>query len=217
MLAHADGLDLLGVHAHNLREGTAQAGAVEQRAGAKDLRARQAEVAVKVLGHHVAGIGNADQDAVEAALAKRGHHAFQHLERAVEHLQARLAGATRTAGGQDHEVGVGTIGVLAHANDEVVAQAGSQILEVQGLRRGGLFIDVDEDDLVHQVLEHQAQGAVGTHAPRADDDSLTGPDLVVHGLPPMTTFYVRAYLFCCAYLCSKQVHTLGVAETNGAI
>ncbi len=122
---------------------------------------------------------------MEAALAKRGHDALEHLQGAVEHLQARLAGAAGAAGRQDAEVGVGAIGVVAHANDEVVAQARGQILEVKGLRGGGLFVDVDKDDLVHQVLEHEAQRAVRAHAPRADDDRLTGPDLVVHKKPPM--------------------------------
>ena len=187
VLAHADGLDLLGVNANDLGQGAAQAGRVKQGARAKNLATGQAHVAVEVLGHHVTGVRDADQDAVEAALAKRGHDAVQDLQGAVEHLQARLAGAARAASGENGKVGIGAIGVVAHANDEVVAQARGQILEVKGLRSGGLFVDVDKNDLVYQVLEHEAQRAVRAHATRADDDRLTGPNLVVHKKPPMTT------------------------------
>ena len=63
------------------------------------------------------------------------------LDGAVEHLEARLAGTAAAAGGEDHEVGVGAIGVLAHADGEGVAEAGGQVLEVKRLGARGVLVD----------------------------------------------------------------------------
>lgn len=154
------------------------------------MTARQTEVAVEVLHHNVCRVGDADQDAVEAGLPERPDDAVEHLDGAIQHLQAGLAGAAAAARGEDHEVRVGAVGVVSHADLEGVSQARGQILQVKRLRAGGLFVDVQEDDLVHQVLEHEAQGAVRAHAPRADDDCLAGPDLLLghalgHAKPPV--------------------------------
>ena len=89
-----------------------------------------------------------------------------------------VPGTAAAAGGEDHEVGVGAIGVLAHADGEGVAEAGGQVLEVECLGARGVLVDVQEDDLVHEVLEHEAQGHVAAHATSADDDCLAGADVV---------------------------------------
>jgi hypothetical protein len=117
---------------------------------------------------------------VEAGLLERAHDAVEHLDGAVEHLEARLSGAAATAGGEDHEVGVAAVSVLAHADGERVSEAGGQVLEVKCLGARSLLVDVKEDDLVHEVLEHEAQGHVAAHTSRADDDRLARPDVAVH-------------------------------------
>ena len=138
---------------------------VKPGARAKDVTARQTEVAVEVLHHNVCRVGDADQDAVEAGLPERPDDAVEHLDGAVQHLQAGLARAAAAARGEDHEVRVGAVRVVSHADLEGVSQARGQILQVKRLCAGGLLVDVQEDDLVHQVLEHEAQGAVRAHAP----------------------------------------------------
>lgn len=116
---------------------------------------------------------------MEAGLLEGPDDAVQHLEGAIQHLQAGLAGTAAAARGENHKVGVGAVGVVSHANLEGVPQAGGQVLQVKRLRPGRLLVDVKKHDLVHQVLEHEAQSAVRAHAPRADDDCFAGPDLLL--------------------------------------
>ena len=82
------------------------------------------------------------------------------------------------------EVGVLAVGVVAHADGERVAEARGQVVEVERLGARRLLVHVEKHDLVHEMLEHEAEGNVAAHAPRADDDCLAGPDVFsVHGAP----------------------------------
>ena len=181
MLAHAEGLDLLGVNVDDAREDAAQTHGVERGAGAKDVLARQAEVAVQVLGHDVGGVGDAEHDAVEAGVAHGAHDALEHLHGAAEHVEASLARPAAAARGEDDEVGVRAVGVVANVDVERVAHAGGEVLEVHDLGLSGLAVDVEKHDLVYQVAEHQAQRDVAANATSADDDHLAGLVWLLNG------------------------------------
>ena len=172
MLAHAEGLNLLGVDVDDAREDAAQSHGVERGAGPKDMLARQAEVAVQVLGHDVGGVGDAQHDAVEAGVAHGANDALEHLHGAAEHVEARLAGPAAAAGGENDEVGVRAVGVVTNTDGERVAHARGKVLEVHDLGLCGLTVHVEKHDLVHEVAKHQAQCNVAANATGADNDNL---------------------------------------------
>ena len=78
-------------------------------------------------------------------------------------------------------MGIGAVGVVSGADRERLAEAASEILEIHGLGLRSLAVHIDEDDLVHEVTEHQAERAVRTDAASADDHDLAGMHLLLHG------------------------------------
>ena len=78
-------------------------------------------------------------------------------------------------------MGIGAVGVVSGTNLERLAEAACKILQVHGLGLCCLAVHVDEDDLVHEVTEHQAERAVRTDAASADNHDLAGMHLLLHG------------------------------------
>ena len=93
-----------------LAEQPAEAGGVEDGAGADDASGRQAGEAGRDLGHHVDGVGGDEQDRVGGGVEDAGDHVAEHRGVAAEEREAGLARRLRHAGGDDDDAGAGEVG-----------------------------------------------------------------------------------------------------------
>ena len=173
VLAHAERLDLVAVDVHDARDVAPEADGVERRSGAEHPGAREVELAVEVLRHDVRGVGHADEEAGEAGLRDGLDYAAQDRERAGEHLEARLSGATAAAGRHHDEACVRAVVVGAHADVHVAPGGREHVLQVFHLRVRSGLVDVQEHDLVCVLADHEAHGHVASHVSSSDDYDLS--------------------------------------------
>ncbi len=93
------------------------------------------------------------------------YHVAHDLVVGVEQVVAAHAGLARNAGGDDHDVGVGGVGVIVGAENVGVALLdGHGLKQVERLALGYAFDDVDQND-VGMFLRRQPVRRGGAHVP----------------------------------------------------
>ena len=88
----------------------------------------------------------------------------------VEHLQAGLAGTAGAPGREDDEVRVLAVAVVTHADDEVVAEARGEIVEVARLC-GGEERGIREQRRKRLILRKRLADLLCRNAPAGNEDA----------------------------------------------
>ena len=175
VLADDVGVDGLGAHAGDLGNLGAQAGGVEAAAGADDLGGVVAGEVPDGGADDVAGVGDIDEDALEAA-AHDGLGEGAGRVGGVEQLAVAVGGRKRdVARAVDDDVAVGEVLVAVGAVDDarVVGHEADGVDEVLGLGDDLLVVRADEVELVGDALEQQAVRHVGAYVSESDDADLS--------------------------------------------
>ena len=158
--------DVLDGNIQLLGDESAEARRVENAGHADHAIAREAAELVSRLRHGVERVGDDDQDAIGRVLHHLAHHVAHDLEVGVEQVVAAHAGLARNAGGDDHDVGVGGVGVIVGAEHVGVALFdGHGLQQIETLALGHAFDDVDQYD-VAQFLRRQPVRRGGAHVAR---------------------------------------------------
>ena len=147
---------------------------VDQPAGHADdpLMGKPGEFAQRP-DHRVQGIGDADDEAVRRvrldALADRLHD----LQIDAEQVVAAHAGLAGDAGGDDANVRVGDVGIVAGALElDVIALDGPGLRQVQRLAFGNALGDVEQDDVAHLADRGEVGQRAADHAGANQGDFL---------------------------------------------
>ena len=170
-----------------LAEQPAEAGGVEDGAGADDAGGRQAGEAGGDLGHHVHGIGGDEQDRVRGGVEHAADHVAEDGGVAAEEVEAGLARDLRHAGGDDDDAGAGEGGIAAVA-DAGGRGEGDGVGDVLGLGAGERGIVVHQHDLGGRAGERHGVGGGAADLAGSDDADL-------HCCPPGNTLVPQATLF----------------------
>lgn len=178
VLAHDIAVDHRRVQPHIVRDDADHAGGIQRTAGAEDHAVRQPH-ALRAQGHHhVHRIGHHHDDAVGIVLFDLGHHALHDLAVVRDHIQARLAGAAVPSCGDDDEITVRAVGILAHPH-RALAHIGDAMLDVGGLAPRLVGVQINEYDLLRQITQRQGVGDGRAHIARAHDGHLLASDGIV--------------------------------------
>ncbi len=176
VFAQEVGGDGAAIHAELHGELHLEAGGVEGRAGADDAVFRPIEKMLKVFGDDVARIGNGNNDAVESGFGDEWRELFRRFHGFVHHVEARLLGAARLAGGIDDDVGVAHIIHGAAVAGDMVRHIADGVHDVHGFGRRFFLFDVVENNFIRQTLDGKVQSDVRTDIARADDSDFSGFD-----------------------------------------
>ena len=148
------GMDVLGADAETLCKLRLQAAGVQDRAGTEDLVLRQAGSLIKNIRQNINGVGNDDVDRVRRSLDDLRRDLLDDIHVALRQLQPGLAGFSGKTRGDDHDVGVVGIVIVTGADDGRGAE-GRALIDVQRLSEGFFPVDVDQQDLCGDSLNHQ--------------------------------------------------------------
>ena len=170
VLAHHERIEGMMFNARLLRNGADEAGGVKERARTEDAALRQSALLCDEVRHHVAGIGDIDEEAVEAA----GHdlrNGFRHLTDGIVHFIIAAARCTE--------------GDVPHSVDDDVAV--SKILVLRNLVIHAVRHEIDR---IHQVL---------TFADDLGLFRVADLDDVCHAHHAQSICHMRAYMACAQY------------------
>ena len=176
VLAQEVGGDGATIHAELRGQLHLETGGVERRAGADDACFRPIQEMLQVFGDDVARIGNGNNDAVESGFGDERRELFRRFHGFVHHVEARLLGAARLAGGIDDDVGVAHIVHGAAVASDVVRHVADGVHDVHGFGRRFFLFDVVENNFIRQTLDGKVQSDVRADIPRADDTDFSGFD-----------------------------------------
>ena len=98
-------------------------------------------------------------------------------------VQPGLAGLPGHAGGDDNDVGIRRIGIIAAAHNGGRAEGG-RLVNVQCLAEGLLLVDVDQNDLGGNALHHQVVGDGCANAACTDHSNFTHNNDLLFRVPP---------------------------------
>jgi hypothetical protein len=122
--------------------------------------------------HRVERVGDADDEGIGAMLLDALTHRLHHAEVDSEQIVAAHARLTRHAGGDNHHIGAGNVGIIVGALDAgVEAFDRAALRQVEGLALRNALGDVEQDDVAHFLLGGEV-GERSTDHPRADQRDL---------------------------------------------
>ena len=176
MLAVYMSVDIARTDAKALCKLRLQAARVKNGAGADDLMLGKSGGLGKHVGQNVYGVGNNDVNGVRRGLNDLRRDVPKDLNVCLCQLQPRLAGLARQAGGDDHDVGGCRCAVIAGAHDSGGAE-GRALIDVQRFAKGLFLVDVDQDDLRCDPLDHEVVCDGSADASGADHGDLAHYDL----------------------------------------
>ena len=149
-----------------------EAAGVKNRAGADDLVLGKPGNFVEHVGQHVHGIRNEDIDGLRRDTHNLRGDVLEDVDVHLRKLQPGLAGLSRKAGGDDHDVGVCRRLIVARTDDGGRTERRA-LIDVQRLTERLLLVDVDQHDLGSRTLNHQVVGNGRADAARANHSNLT--------------------------------------------
>ena len=149
-----------------------EAAGVKNRARADDLVLGKPGNFVEHVGQHVHGIRNEDIDGLRRDAHNLRGDVLEDVDVHLRKLQPGLAGLSRKAGGDDHDVGVCRRLIVARTDDGGRTERRA-LIDVQRLAERLLLVDVDQHDLRSRTLNHQVVGNGRTDTARANHSNLT--------------------------------------------
>lgn len=165
MLADHVSVDGLGVQVAGERDLGAQARGVQAGARTDDARGVVAGEVPKLRADHVAGVGDRDQDAVEARIDNAVGKGAAGVRGKEELAVAVASGQRDLAGGVNDDVAARKLLIAVLAVDDlgVVRAELQRVAQVLRLGRGFDGVDVAQVELVRQALQQQAVRHMGAH------------------------------------------------------
>ena len=152
-----------------------QAAGVENGAGADDMIFGHAGDLMEHIGQHVDRVGHDDIERVRRDRDDLGRDVLHDIDVDLRQLQTGLTGLARHAGRDDDDVGIGGSGIVAGTDDgrRAVRHA---LIDVQRLAERLRPVDVDQNDLRCDPLDHQVIRDGCPHIASADNSDLTHCD-----------------------------------------
>jgi len=170
VLAHHEAAHVARVEAGLFADDGLETRGVERGAGTEHLGARQTGTFPGIPSHHVDRVGDHDDHAVKTG----GHDVVDHFAHKT-HGEAEFGhavgvGRRLAAHGDDDDVRILAVGVVAGAHLDVAVLEFAAIIEVAGLPQGLGGGTVDEHKLIAQAVRDDAEGGGGTDLAGADDN-----------------------------------------------
>ena len=152
----------------------AEAGGVEEGAGADDTLRREVGELEGVPGHGVDGVSDDDEDGVGVGAGERGDQVAEEGDVGGEDAGAGGVGRAGGGGADDDDVGVAEVGEIGGGDAGGVGGKSAGVLEVGGFAVGDDTAAVDEDEFVGEALEDDGVGDGGAYLADADDGDFHG-------------------------------------------
>ena len=171
MLAQHEGMNVLLVHVQLLSQRGAQAGGIQLRARADNAALRDAGNLGEHIGQNVDGVADDDIDRIGSVLGDLLRDALQNVDVGLRQLKPGLAGAAGNAGGDDHDVGIGRVRIIAGVDINRLANR-RRLINIHGLAQRLFLGDIDEQNLGRQALNSQRKADRRAYVAGADDSNL---------------------------------------------
>lgn len=120
------------------------------------------------IGEDVNRVGHHQQDGVPVAADDLGDDRPENLHVLAYQVDARLAGGLRRARRDDHQPGVGQVGVISRVDVDGTHE-GDAVGDVHRLSLRLLLVDVEQHQLGKQSAAQQGVGGGRAHRTAADD------------------------------------------------
>ena len=171
MLTHDVGMHVLLIDLIILGQSCAQTGGIQNGTGTDDLLLGQTGALAegvrqninRVADNHVLGIGSVAGDLRDDALGDI------HVD--LGQIQTGLAGLACHTGGEDNDVGVYRVAVVA-CIDGAGSTEGNTLTDIQGLAQCFLRVQIDHNDLVGDAGYRQCVSDGRAYAAGSDDGNL---------------------------------------------
>ena len=164
-------VDILWADAEALCKRRLQAAGVEDGAGADDVALGNAGNFVEHIRQHVDRVRYDNIDGVRRGSCDLRGNVLDDVDVGLRQLQPALSGLAGKTRGNNDNVGAGGRVIVAGADDRRRTERRA-LIDIHGLAKGLLLIDVDQDDLRCGALDHQVVRNRGADASRADNSDL---------------------------------------------
>ena len=167
VFAHDVGVDVARVHSGAFADELAEAGAVEDGAGAHHQRRVRVQRAGDA-GHDVHRVGDKQHDRIGCGLDDLRHDAGEDGGVARQQVQPRFARFLVGAGGDDDQRGTGEVFVVARVGTHAFGERRA-VGDVGGFGLGTRFVAVNQHDFATGAVEHHCVCGGGADESGADD------------------------------------------------
>ena len=168
MLADDIGVNVAGVDAKVRAQGVLKTSGVEHGAGTDNAALGQTAHLDGGIGENVDGVGDDEQDALEADLANLRNNRLKNVDVLVHQVQTGLAGLLGGTGGDYDDGGVSSVLIVARIDLHGAGEGGA-VADIEGFALGAIAIDVDEHHLAEQTALHQRERGGRTNETATDD------------------------------------------------
>ncbi len=193
MLSHAEAFHASGVDPHDRSQIEAQTGGIEAGTGSDNPGIRQAGELLYPIGNDIHRICNDDKDAIKARLHDFRNHFLHNFHSASGHVHADHARRIRGGNGKNNQVQVSAVGISPGGHPDIVPGIAHGVLQVQHFGHGLLFIPVNENEVVAEVLRDEIEGQRRADIACSDDAYFLPFDCHIFLLP----YFVRRSLPDC--------------------
>ena len=188
MLAHDVGVNVARVHGKVIADQIAQACGVQRGARANDAAGVKAGELQRDMRHNIHRIGGDQEDSLESGGDDRLHNGLEHGGVALEQVNPALARFLGDAGADHGDIRIRTVAVLPGGYFHVGSGERQPVVEIHGLARGALLVNIDEQHLIADVLVQHGVGIAHAHQPGADQGDFSL--ICYHGdRPPCTVLF----------------------------
>jgi len=172
MLAEDIGVDVVDINAAVVAEEVAEAGAIEDGAGADDaFFAAFPRVLDGGIGHDIDGIGGDEDDGGGSGCCDVRHNSAHDGGVTLNEVETGLARFLGGASGDDDELGVSVIGRFARIDGDSW-EVGLAVDEVKNVPTGELFVLVNESDLIGDAALGKGVTIGGADSAGTNDNNL---------------------------------------------
>ena len=127
---------------------------------------------VEHIRQHIDRVGDDDIDCIWRGGGDLRGNVLDDVDIGLRQFQTALSGLAGKTRGDDDDIGAGGSVIIAGTNDRRGTERRA-LIDIHGLAKGLLLVDVDQDDLGCDTLDHQVVCDRGAYASRADDSNLT--------------------------------------------
>ena len=170
MFADDIGVHVAGVNGEVFTQQIAETGGIQRCAGTDDTAGIEAGEGAGDAGHNVHRVGSHQKDSVKARFRHRSDDGAEHLGVPVQQIQTGLAGLLGYAGANDHDIGVGAVGIVSGVDFHMGSGESQTVIQVHGFAPGPLFVQVDEHQLITGILVQKGVGIAHAHHAGADQN-----------------------------------------------
>lgn len=168
-------MDILRADAEALCQRGLKTACIQNGAGADDLTLRQAGDLCEHIGQHVDRVGDDDIDRIRRSLDDLRRDVLDDIDVGLRQIQTALTGLSRHTGGDDHNVRALGVLIVAGTHDRRRTERRA-LINIQCLAECLLLVDIDQQDLRCDSLDHQIVGNGRADAARANNSDFAHED-----------------------------------------